>query len=184
MTNDSVNESGDTDSCNASDDPHHNIAAAITVLSEKYEASQQDSGEHDRQTLRWTQRATIGVGIYTVLTLVAVVLTYCSLRNAQEQSAITAAQLAMATNSERAYIFLTDLQIDSESAILAPPQISAVWRNYGKTPGILIDAFYRLKTFRIGELYDHTTLASLSIGPTQGVVVCRACSAAWRCKSS
>jgi hypothetical protein len=65
------------------------IVAAINAVGERYEAVQQGRTEHDRQTLKWTKRAGIGVAVYTALTLAIVVLAYCTFRTAQDQVAVS-----------------------------------------------------------------------------------------------
>ncbi|MGJ5009283.1 hypothetical protein ACQR05_16040 [Bradyrhizobium oligotrophicum] len=64
------------------------IIAAITSFAERYEALQQERSEHEHSIFLWTRGATIGVGIYTLLTLGAVTLTYCALRTSQQANEI------------------------------------------------------------------------------------------------
>src|SRR5271155_5526054 len=47
-------------------------ALAIEALRKNYEAAQRDHAKHDGKTLFWARVTGIGVGIYTLLTLVIV----------------------------------------------------------------------------------------------------------------
>jgi|SRR5579862_209379 len=69
MTQGNPQQSDDPDGSGKPAAPNHDIVAAINALGEKYEASQKGRPEHDEQTLKWAKRATIGVGLYTLITV-------------------------------------------------------------------------------------------------------------------
>src|SRR5262249_16014770 len=60
--------------------PNQHNVAAIGAYRKECEWSQRGGTEQDEQTLGWVKRAGIGVGVYTLLTLAAVILTYCAPR--------------------------------------------------------------------------------------------------------
>jgi hypothetical protein len=153
--------------------PNQEIVAAINSLGEKYEASQKDRPEHDKETLKWAKRAGIGVGIYTLLTLGIVLIGYCALRTAQDQVIISR---DTEQRDLRAYVFL-DTQ-----AVLYPPgdaanryAISLKVSNSGKTWARRLVIDKQVISPTMSEPFDaltkirHPTFEPIVLGPGQNL---------------
>src|ERR1700730_16269933 len=121
--------------------PHDGIIVAIDSLTEQYKASQQERTEHDNKVFLWTKRATIGVGIYTLLTLGGVVLTYCALNSSRDSvnAAIKANEIIL-----RPYIKII-LEPSTFNIRISPDRdyrndlagVKFCVENIGKTPALI-----------------------------------------------
>lgn len=124
--------------------PKHEIVAAIDALGKKYETSQKGRPEHDAEILKRTKRATFGVGIYTLITIVIAGLNYCALREAQNQTIQARRQANAATVP---YIFATFRGADTVHGWISRGKSGKGWSidvdvniaNYGQVPGVLVD---------------------------------------------
>lgn len=126
MANIGVHEPGNPDGGGNPAAPKHDIAAAINALGEKYEASQKDRPEHDRQTLLWAKRAGIGVGIYTLITLGIAIIALCQLQTARDTE----------MRQLRAYVGTGEI-----STIQQPKGIALQIANHGQTPAVDVKVF-------------------------------------------
>jgi hypothetical protein len=101
------------------------IALAIESFEKEYRSRQEQSAEHDRQTLKWAKRTAIGVAIYTVLTAAITV------------ASIYSACISYRTmvNGQRAFVFPQQTQITGmQDGPNVRWYISPIWENVGNTP--------------------------------------------------
>jgi hypothetical protein len=121
--------------------PEHNIVTAINSLAEQYKASQEDRAKQDQETLDWTRRAGIGVGIYTLLTLGLTIISLCQLRTSRDNM----------FNEQRAWVILSEMKIVDQPD---PTRIKFkyIFKNFGRSPtrGLHIDATF-IETLNPGE---------------------------------
>jgi hypothetical protein len=60
------------------------IAIAIDALKAAYEAKYNDSSEHQNKILTWTKAAAGGVFVYTALTLILTLISFCQLQTSRD----------------------------------------------------------------------------------------------------
>lgn len=166
---------GDKGDGNGSKKPsaeQHHIAVAINSLKEKYEAAQAHRADHERDVLRWTRIAGIGVGIYAALTVVIMCAAIYAAKQAKvsadaaERAASEAKrqadgmqdQVVVAKDGEqrqlRAYVYVAPTVESFE--ISQTPVMNVIIRAIGQTPAYNVRGTVRGAMTNIPLLPDKT----------------------------
>jgi hypothetical protein len=127
MTQGNEKKSDNPENADKSDTKDPQIADSIASLRAAYLSSQDDNSKLQRGLFRWTKATAGGVFVYTLLTLVLVGLTYCSLQETRRS----------VVASTRAWIGpSTKPTIDGFSAQAATTYVHINYKNVGKEPGV------------------------------------------------
>ena len=121
------------------------IATSLQRLREDYNTAQQKNDANHRQTLRWHVRTTIGVGLYTLLTVALVIIA----KSTMDQSRDTEMRQL------RAYVF----PVDGWSADIGteqPARASLTFKNSGQTPAynLAVREYFTGKSYPLIDKLD------------------------------
>jgi hypothetical protein len=119
--------------------PSQDIVAAIRAFSEKYEDSQKGRPEHDSETLKWTKRTGLGVGIYTLITLGIGAIGFCALLTAQDTERRQLRAYIIATKAEFERNDKGAIKLGDGANGLHPLLIDYELQNEGVTPGYAVE---------------------------------------------
>jgi hypothetical protein len=154
MTQGSEKKSDNPDGCNKPAYKDQQIAASIDSIRAAYVSSQDENSKHQRGVFTWTKAAAGGVFVYTLLTLILVGLTYCSLQ--ETRRSVVASTRAWIGPSAKP-------TIDGFSAQAATTYVHINYKNVGKEPGVNFqESFIDDWTATLTAPYNKNKLLNLS----------------------
>jgi hypothetical protein len=148
------------------------IVRVLRALKRRYHARKRKRSKSHESNERMMARRTRNVGLFTLALVFVGIFTAAifmwqllamqgqlSVMQSQfdemkKQSTTTDRQLEAAVATERPYVFLSELKVKEERSE-GPPTISAVWNNIGKTPAVIIEAFYHVRVTRMGAIPNY-----------------------------
>jgi len=108
------------------------ISDAINAFGKKYETAQEGRPEHDREILKWTKGAGIGVCFYTLLTFALTTLAFCQLQETKHSLVA----------DTRAWVGPYEVSIDAFGPQSKTTNLVLKYKNAGKEPALNFNDSY------------------------------------------